>query len=46
MSGIVTVFTIIWLSAAIGSFATKNEAPFDYALVSTILIGFGYFLFN
>jgi len=34
----------IWFSAAIGSFATKNANPFDYAFLSTLLIGVGYFV--
>lgn len=36
----------IWLSAALGSFATKDWLPFVAAIIGTIVIGIGYCLIH
>jgi hypothetical protein len=41
----VTVISI-WLSAAVGSWGTKDEIPFVCALFGTTILGIGYLILN
>jgi len=38
------VMMVIWISAAIGTIATKDSSCMGAACFTTILIGFGWFL--
>lgn len=42
MSGITITFMTIWISSAIGCIFTKDARPFAFAMMTTIVVGFGY----
>lgn len=44
MSTFSIIIICIWVSAAIGSIATKNSDSFGAAFSATFVIGLGYFL--
>lgn len=40
----VVVASIIWVCSAIGAAVTKDSDCFGYALVATVIVGFGYLI--